>query len=203
MRRGCFSAVGFCARPGRGHRKSAAELGEKQTLVEVDVGNEDVLRAKTSGFWEGGTPCWDVRGCPAAVRQECPAPRYTAYPCWEIEGTCRDGALPPGGLRRARCPRALPSGVHGPPEGEGRGCLGSRDPWLAHVCWASRNCWLAPFQVGFSLPWLAPICWASRTSWLARGPWFFQSSWLAHRSWGSHNPRNTRVLLAFDSRFLR
>jgi hypothetical protein len=38
-------------------------------------------------FWQGKTPCWQMCHCPEVVRNECPAPKYPSFPCWEIEGT--------------------------------------------------------------------------------------------------------------------
>jgi len=52
-------------------------------------GSEQQGATKKSGsdFWAGKTPCWQMCHCPAAIRDECPASKYTSYPCWEIEGT--------------------------------------------------------------------------------------------------------------------
>ena len=44
-------------------------------------------KVKATDFWRGKEPCWEMRACPNSIRQECPAPRYREYPCWEIEGT--------------------------------------------------------------------------------------------------------------------
>ncbi len=31
-----------------------------------------------------GLPCWQIRDCPAAVREACPAYRQSEIPCWEL-----------------------------------------------------------------------------------------------------------------------
>lgn len=45
------------------------------------------VEAVTPDFWQGKTPCWQMCHCPEVIRSECPAPKYPAFPCWEIEGT--------------------------------------------------------------------------------------------------------------------
>lgn len=42
---------------------------------------------KVADFWREKMPCWEMTNCPDAIHEECPAPRYREYPCWEIEGT--------------------------------------------------------------------------------------------------------------------
>jgi hypothetical protein len=39
------------------------------------------------GFWHSRQPCWEMCHCPEKIRNECPATKYTRFPCWEIEGT--------------------------------------------------------------------------------------------------------------------
>jgi hypothetical protein len=39
------------------------------------------------GFWQEKEPCWEMCHCPDNIKNECPAPVYADYPCWEIEGT--------------------------------------------------------------------------------------------------------------------
>ena len=71
------------------------ELLKGVTRVEeiVEVGrviNEvkgKVLAEPALGFWEGKTPCWEMFRCPEAMTNECPAFKYRALPCWQIEGT--------------------------------------------------------------------------------------------------------------------
>jgi hypothetical protein len=62
--------------------------GRLRRLVERGVSKEEGL-TKESGadFWTGKTPCWQMCHCPPAIRDECPASKYTSLPCWEIEGT--------------------------------------------------------------------------------------------------------------------
>jgi len=48
---------------------------------------EKLSKESFSNFWTGKTPCWQMCHCPPAIRDECPASKYTSYPCWEIEGT--------------------------------------------------------------------------------------------------------------------
>lgn len=57
------------------------------TLIE----NTELVRKAGIGeeadFWTGKQPCWEMCKCPDVIKQECPASKYTSYPCWEIEGT--------------------------------------------------------------------------------------------------------------------
>lgn len=43
--------------------------------------------SRDPGFWQDKTPCWEMCHCPESIKESCPAPKYTEYPCWEIEGT--------------------------------------------------------------------------------------------------------------------
>lgn len=54
---------------------------ERTELSKAAVFGDEV------NFWTGKTPCWEMCQCPKVIKDECPAPRYTSYPCWEIEGT--------------------------------------------------------------------------------------------------------------------
>ena len=45
--------------------------------------------APATGFWEGKTPCWAIRGCVAAARELCQAARDTSRPCWEQMTLCK------------------------------------------------------------------------------------------------------------------
>ncbi|MEW6033365.1 MAG: hypothetical protein AB1603_00755 [Chloroflexota bacterium] len=53
-------------------------IGEVKGKVPLEPG---------TGFWEGKKPCWEMCQCPEMLQKECPAPKYQALPCWEIEGT--------------------------------------------------------------------------------------------------------------------
>ncbi len=46
-----------------------------------------VACTRTQGFWQDKVPCWEMCHCPESIKETCPAPKYTEYPCWEIEGT--------------------------------------------------------------------------------------------------------------------
>jgi len=54
--------------------------------TEAGVGAE-IGQEKAAEFWAGKTPCWEICQCPQMIQEECPAPKYTSLPCWEIEGT--------------------------------------------------------------------------------------------------------------------
>lgn len=62
------------------------EITEISSIVEEAKGKL-VLEERDLGFWTGKVPCWQMFGCPQEVRDECPAFKYRAVPCWEIEGT--------------------------------------------------------------------------------------------------------------------
>lgn len=58
---------------------------------------EESLWELYEGFWEGKIPCWRMCHCPPMIKEECPAPKYPALPCWEIEGTyCKLQNTPTG-----------------------------------------------------------------------------------------------------------
>ena len=61
------------------------EIAEIERAIDEIKGK--VLAEAIPGFWEGKTPCWEMFRCPEAIRNECPAFKYRALPCWEIEGT--------------------------------------------------------------------------------------------------------------------
>lgn len=46
-------------------------------------------KERNLGYWQGKTPCWEMTGCPKAIKIECPAIRCESLPCWQIEGTFR------------------------------------------------------------------------------------------------------------------
>ena len=62
------------------------EIAEISSIIEEAKGKL-YLEEKKPGFWAGKTACWEMFACPPEVRNECPAPKYRSYPCWEIEGT--------------------------------------------------------------------------------------------------------------------
>lgn len=64
---------------GKEERQMKAEGKRIKNLVEEEK--------ETLGFWHDKTPCWEMCHCPENIRNECPAPKYPTYPCWEIEGT--------------------------------------------------------------------------------------------------------------------
>lgn len=57
-------------------------------MLEEALGREEKLGdGSNSDFWVGKAVCWEMCHCPPAIRDECPATKYTSLPCWEIEGT--------------------------------------------------------------------------------------------------------------------
>ncbi len=57
-------------------------------MLEEALGKEEKRdRERGADFWAGKTGCWEMCHCPPAIRDECPATKYTYLPCWEIEGT--------------------------------------------------------------------------------------------------------------------
>ena len=57
-------------------------------LLEETLGKEEKLaKESSSDFWAGKTVCWQMVNCPPAIRNDCPAIKFTSLPCWEIEGT--------------------------------------------------------------------------------------------------------------------
>jgi len=66
-------------------------------LLEEALGKEDVV-APEGDFWAGKTACWEMCRCPPAIRNECPASKYTALPCWEVEGTYCKLEMKEGGI---------------------------------------------------------------------------------------------------------
>lgn len=59
----------------------------KKALMEASGKKEELVEESGTDFWEGKTACWQMCQCPAAIRDDCPASKYTYLPCWEIEGT--------------------------------------------------------------------------------------------------------------------
>ena len=62
-----------------------------EDIAEIEEAIQDIkgklLVEQRDGFWEGKVPCWEMFQCPAGVKNECPAFKYQAQPCWEQEGT--------------------------------------------------------------------------------------------------------------------
>lgn len=61
------------------------EIVEVERIIEKVKGK--VLAEQGMGFWEGKTPCWEMFRCPGIIKNDCPAFKYRAFPCWQIEGT--------------------------------------------------------------------------------------------------------------------
>ena len=59
----------------------------KQMVREAPGEKEEMVEERGADFWAGKTPCWQMCNCPPAIRDDCPASKYTSLPCWEIEGT--------------------------------------------------------------------------------------------------------------------
>jgi hypothetical protein len=59
----------------------------KQALMEHRGEKEEPVAERGADFWAGKTICWQMCNCPPAIRDGCPASKYTTLPCWEIEGT--------------------------------------------------------------------------------------------------------------------
>lgn len=58
----------------------------RRQLKEI-IEKEDTHQETVTDFWAGKTPCWEMCHCPPDIMDECPAPKYTFLPCWEMEGT--------------------------------------------------------------------------------------------------------------------
>jgi len=66
-------------------------------LLEEALGKEEGV-AQKGDFWAGKTACREMCHCPPAIRDECPASKYTALPCWEVEGTYCKLEMKEGGI---------------------------------------------------------------------------------------------------------
>ena len=62
-----------------------AEIVEIEKIVQEAKGK--IVLQPPAGFWAEKRPCWEMCQCPEMIRNECPAPKFQAVPCWEIEGT--------------------------------------------------------------------------------------------------------------------
>jgi hypothetical protein len=58
-------------------------------VAKMGTKNWDKIGSESNGlgFWHDRRPCWEMCHCPEKIRNECPAMKYTRFPCWEIEGT--------------------------------------------------------------------------------------------------------------------
>lgn len=75
-------------RDGRERQKRRAELlREAEAIVRGEVPVATVSEEEAIDFWGDKIPCWEMSHCPPEIRDECPAYRNRALPCWEIEGT--------------------------------------------------------------------------------------------------------------------
>ena len=59
----------------------------KQAVMEHRREKEELEEERGADFWAGKTVCWQMCNCPPAIRDDCPASKYTTLPCWEVEGT--------------------------------------------------------------------------------------------------------------------
>ena len=59
----------------------------KQMTTKAPRKKEEAEEESSDDFWAAKIPCWQMCNCPPAIRDDCPASRYTSVPCWEIEGT--------------------------------------------------------------------------------------------------------------------
>jgi methyl-accepting chemotaxis protein len=59
----------------------------KQMVREAPGEKEELVEESGADFWAGKTACWQMCNCPSAIKDDCPASKYTSVPCWEIEGT--------------------------------------------------------------------------------------------------------------------
>ena len=59
----------------------------RRLLEEAQGKKEELAKEASSDFWAGKTVCWQMTRCPTAIRNDCPAIKFTFLPCWEIEGT--------------------------------------------------------------------------------------------------------------------
>ena len=59
----------------------------RRLLEEAQGKKEQLSKEAGSDFWAGKTVCWQMTQCAPAIRDDCPATKFTFLPCWEIEGT--------------------------------------------------------------------------------------------------------------------
>ncbi len=59
----------------------------RRLLEEARGKEEQPSKEAGSDFWAGKTVCWQMTQCAPAIRDDCPATKFTYLPCWEIEGT--------------------------------------------------------------------------------------------------------------------
>ena len=71
----------------KGIRKVKREITVRRLLKEAPGKEERHDPESGTDFWAGKTVCWQICRCPPAIKDECPANKYTSFPCWEIEGT--------------------------------------------------------------------------------------------------------------------
>ena len=75
-------------RDGRARQKRRAELlREAEALVRSEVPVVMAVEEGAADFWVNKRPCWEMSHCAPEIRDECPAYRNRALPCWEVEGT--------------------------------------------------------------------------------------------------------------------
>ena len=60
-------------------------IDEVERILEET--RERIGREQLKDFWVSKTPCWEICQCPDIIKNQCPSPKYTSLPCWEIEGT--------------------------------------------------------------------------------------------------------------------
>jgi hypothetical protein len=79
-----------------GKEGSTMQRGIRQLLKEAPGKEEGVTQE--GDFWAGKIACWEMCHCPTAIRNDCPASKYTALPCWEVEGTYCKLEMKEGGI---------------------------------------------------------------------------------------------------------
>jgi len=75
-------------RDARQQRNRRAELlREAEAILRGEVTTITTPVEDVTDFWENKSPCWEMSRCPPEIRDECPAYRNRALPCWAIEDT--------------------------------------------------------------------------------------------------------------------
>ncbi len=59
----------------------------KQMTKKAATKKEEPGEESGADFWAAKIPCWEMCNCPPAIKNDCPASKYTSVPCWQIEGT--------------------------------------------------------------------------------------------------------------------
>ena len=66
--------------------RRAELLREAEALLLGEV-SASTVPVEVTDFWGNKKPCWEMSHCSPEIRDECPAYRNRALPCWALEGT--------------------------------------------------------------------------------------------------------------------